>query len=85
MSTYTIQLPETAFATFRKTPDEFIKELKIAAVIKWYELGEISQNKAAEIAELSRSEFIEVLHKYKVSVIQYTEELLDYELSYVEK
>lgn len=85
MSTYSIQLPETVFSTFRKTPTEFIKEMKIAAAVKWYELGEISQNRAAEIAELTRFEFISVLSFYKVSVIQYTDEILDYELSNVKK
>lgn len=85
MSTYSIQLPETVFSTFRKTPSEFIKEMKIAAAVKWYELGDISQNRAAEIAELTRAEFISVLNFYKVSVIQYTDEILDYELINVKK
>ncbi len=85
MNAYTIELPETVFSTFRKTPVEFIHELKIAAAVKWYELGEISQNRAAEIAELSRSEFINMLNKYKVSVFQYTDEILDYEMVNVKK
>ena len=85
MSVYTIELPENVFSTFRKTPVEFIHELKIAAAVKWYELGEISQNRAAELAELSRSEFINVLGKYKVTVLQYTDEVFNYEMSNVKK
>lgn len=85
MSTYSIQLPESVFSTFRKTPTEFIKEMKIAAAVKWYELGEISQNRAADIAELTRAEFIGVLNLYKVSIIQYTDEILEYELNNVKK
>ena len=50
MKTIPIQLPETAFSALRKNPEEFVQEMKIAAAVKWYELGDISQNKAAEIA-----------------------------------
>lgn len=67
----TIDLPDTVFSALRKAPPEFIKEMRLAAAVKWYELGEISQGKAAEVAGLSRSEFIEALGRYQVSVFQY--------------
>jgi len=54
--------------------------MKYAAVVKWYELGKVSQDKAAEIAGLSRYDFISLLTRYKVSTIQYTEESLEKEL-----
>jgi transposase len=44
--------------------------MRVAAAVKWYELGEVSQGKAAEMAGLSRSGFIEALSRYKVSVWQ---------------
>jgi hypothetical protein len=40
--------------------------MRIAAAVKWYELGQISQGKAAEIADCSRSEFIDALSRYRV-------------------
>lgn len=80
MQSYVIELPESAFSALRKEPSEFIQEMKYAAAVKWYELGEISQSKAAEITGLSRYEFIALLTRYKVSVIQYTEESLAQEL-----
>ena len=80
MSTYSIELPLSAFSALRKEPEEFLTEMKYAAAVKWYELGEISQGKAAEIAGLSRSDFIDLLSRYKVSIIQYTEESLEREL-----
>jgi predicted HTH domain antitoxin len=49
--------------------------------IKWYELEQISQGKAAEIAGLTRAEFIQALSRYRVSVFQYTEADLARELS----
>jgi len=80
MNAYTIQLPLSAFSVLRKTPAEFIQEMKYAAVVKWYEMGEISQDKAAEITGLSRYDFILLLNRYKVSVIPYSEEILEEEL-----
>ncbi|MEM8642852.1 MAG: UPF0175 family protein [Cyanobacteria bacterium P01_G01_bin.54] len=79
----TIDLPESVFSAFRKAPPEFIQEMRIAAAAKWYELGEISQGKAAEIAGLSRSEFVQSLARYQVSVLQYSAEELAEEMQNV--
>jgi predicted HTH domain antitoxin len=55
-------------------------EMKPAAVVKWYELGRISESKGAEMCGVSRSEFLRILGDYKVSVIQYDDDSLDREL-----
>lgn len=81
MRTISLQLPDTVFSSIRKAPDEFVQEMRIAAAVKWYELGEISQGKAAEVAGLSRSNFINALFRYKVSPFQYTAEELAEELA----
>jgi predicted HTH domain antitoxin len=78
--TIQIQFPDTVFSALRKAPDEFVQEMRVAAAVKWYELGEVSQGKAAEVAGLSRADFIEALSRYKVSVLQYTPEDLTQEL-----
>ena len=80
LKTYPIELPESAFSALRKPPAEFVKEMKYAAVIKWYEAGIISQDKAAEIAGLSRYAFLRLLARYEVSAIQYTLDSLEDEL-----
>ena len=67
-----LDIPEGAFSALRKNPSEFANELRLAASVKWYEMGIISQEKAAEIAGLSRSEFIFSLGKFGVSPFQYT-------------
>jgi len=80
VQTYPIELPQSAFSALRKSPPEFIQELKYAAAVKWYESEMISQDKAADIAGLSRYEFLMLLAQYNVSAIQLTPELLDEEL-----
>ena len=84
MTPITVNLPDTAFSALRKTPDEFAQEMRIAAAIKWYEIEQISQGKAAEIAGLSRAEFIQALSRYRVSTLQYTEADLARELSHAD-
>lgn len=67
-----LELPEGAFSAIRKNPEEFVAEMRLAAAVKWYEMGTISQEKAAEIAGISRSEFIFSLSRFQVTPFQYT-------------
>lgn len=67
-----IDMPEGAFSALRMDPDGLVKELRLAAAVKWFEIGIISQEKAAEIAGLSRAEFIFSLSRFNVSPFQYT-------------
>lgn len=73
-----LNLPETAFSALRTTPDKFADELLITALVKWYEMGIISQSKAAEIAGISRQAFLQALNRFEVSPFQTTlEELIE--------
>lgn len=74
----TIDLPEEALQTFHKNAAEFATELRLAAAVKWYEMRVISQGRAAEIAGLSRSEFIDALARFNLSPFQYSaDEIID--------
>ncbi|MEX2172080.1 MAG: UPF0175 family protein [Pirellulales bacterium] len=70
----TIEVPEPALAALRKSPEEFARELRLVAAVKWYELRLLSQERAADIAGLSRARFIEELGRFGVSPFQYNAE-----------
>ena len=63
----------SVLASVRQDPQEFVRELRLAAAVKWYELERVSQGRAAEIAGLSRAEFIDALGQYGISPFQQTE------------
>jgi predicted HTH domain antitoxin len=71
-----VELPEEVFSATRNTPEHFVKEMRLAAAVKWYEIGRISQSKAAEIAGISRHEFLESLNEFGISPFQVTEDEL---------
>jgi len=76
-----LNLPEDVLSAIKKDAEGFAKELRIAAAVKWYEMGVVSQEKASKIAGLSRKEFIEALYRFKVSPVQYKIDDIRQELS----
>ena len=66
-----IELDQSVFSALRQDPASFAREMRLAAAAKWYELGLVSQAKAAEIAGLSRAEFLTALARFGVSPFQY--------------
>ena len=80
MATVTVEVPESAFSALRRSPEEFAREMRIAAAIQWYRQVLISQGKAAEIAGLTRADFLEALFRAKVPACQITVEELKEEL-----
>ena len=68
--TVTLDMPEEVLATLKQDPQGFARELRLAAATKWYELGKVSQGRAAEIAGLSREDFLLALGQFGVSPFQ---------------
>jgi predicted HTH domain antitoxin len=65
MTTITLEFPDDVFSALRRSPEEFARELRLAAAILWYERGEISQEKAAQVAGLTRTQFLLELARTK--------------------
>jgi predicted HTH domain antitoxin len=82
MATVTVEVegPESAFSALRRSPKEFAREMRIAAAILWYHQGLVSQGKAAEIAGLTRADFLDALFRADVPACQVTAEELKEEL-----
>jgi predicted HTH domain antitoxin len=70
MKTITLELPDDAVALSWCNEEDFPRQLRLVAAIHWYDRGLISQGRGAEIAGLTRVEFIDELGRANVSAIQ---------------
>lgn len=68
----TLEVSEETLAALRQDPEGFTRELRLAAAVKWYELQRISQERGAEIAGLSRHDFLMAVSRLGVSPFQAT-------------
>lgn len=62
------------------TKGELEHHIRLMAALKMFELGKVSSGKAAELAGMSRLEFLETCGRYKVSIFNYPPEELEEEL-----
>lgn len=69
MPTIEVQLPDEAFAALRRSPDEFAVEMRLAAAVHWYSRGLMSQERAAAIAGLDRTDLLLLLAREGVEAI----------------
>lgn len=80
MTIVTLRFPDDVFSALRRSPEEFARELPVAAAIHWYEHGELSQEKAARVAGLTRAQFLMELARTKSSAFVVDFESLNREL-----
>ena len=77
MSRVEVEFDSDVFATLRRSPEELAQEIRLAAAVLWYAQGRVSQGRAAELAGVSRAEFIDTLSQSGVAACQETLEDLD--------
>jgi predicted HTH domain antitoxin len=73
----TVELPEEATRAINVSPDELPRELREAAVLRWFEDGRLSQGQAAAALGLQRGGFFDLLAAHRISPVQLTPEELD--------
>jgi predicted HTH domain antitoxin len=69
-----IKYPKGFEYAIHMTKDEMEQYIRLMAALKMFELGKISSGKAAELAGMSRVEFLETCGKYRVSTFNYPDD-----------
>lgn len=82
MSTLRLQVPDEALISLKTEEEAFGREVLLLAAIKLFELGRLSSGRAAQLAGISRVEFLSKLPRYRVSPYgKMTAEELDRDVS----
>ena len=81
MTKINLDLPPEVFSARRLSPDNFVRDMRLAAAIYWYQKAEISQEKAAQIADLNRRDFLAALAREQVDVFSVDFDDLEQELA----
>jgi predicted HTH domain antitoxin len=75
-----IPYPDDLPESLGETPEEFENLVRFLVAGKLYELGRISSGRAAELAGISRVEFLEKLGARQISVFNYSLDELEREI-----
>lgn len=62
----TIEIPEKVLLAEKTDANAFALEMRVLTAVKLYELGRLSSGRAAELAGMSRVEFLLNLNQYEV-------------------
>lgn len=80
MKAMTITYPDDLAEAVQLTEAELDAQLRLMAALKMFELGKLSSGKAAELAGMTRVQFMEACGMYRVPIYNYSEEEVASEL-----
>lgn len=80
-----LSIAEDILLALNEKPSEFLKDMRIFAAIKFFEIGKLSIGKAAELAEMNKIDFIELLSKQRISVYNYPPEELEEDINNIQR
>ena len=66
-----IRYPSGFEQAVHMTKSELEHHIRLMAALKMFELGKVSSGKAAELAGMSRIEFLETCGRYRISLFNY--------------
>src|SRR5918996_1287194 len=74
MPTLEIEIPKQTLDQLDMGPGEFAVTMKAMTALKMYELGQLSSQEAAALADVSRIEFLHLLRTYQVPPFERVDE-----------
>jgi predicted HTH domain antitoxin len=80
MSMVQIDVPNEVLISLKESPETISQELSILAAVKLFELGKLSSGRSAQLAGMSRVEFLNALGQYHVSPFMLTAEELEHDI-----
>ena len=69
-----IEIPRNILLSLRESEDKIGLEMKRASAIIYYSEKKLSLGQCSELAEMSESDFIKQLSKYKISIFNFDTE-----------
>ncbi len=81
MTTLKLDCPDELMTALGKRADDAALEIRLMAALKLYESGRLSSGMAAQLAGLTRVEFLLACGQHGVSVFQQTDEELRTDLA----
>ena len=75
-----IKYPRGFEFAVQMTKEEMEQHILLMAALKMFELGKISSGKAAQLAGMSRVEFLETCGRYRVNIFNYPPDEVEEEL-----
>lgn len=73
MSQLTLEIPDRSLQELHLLPHQAVGELRLAAAMKWHEMGRLSTGAAAELAGIPKPIFLSRMKEFGLATFQLTE------------